>query len=366
MAELAGFLAGCRVRLSAASAGPLLVVMGSPSADPDSLAGAVAYAYLRHHELAPPSAAVPAARVARAELSLRPEALELFRLAGLELAQLPCSDELDLPELALGRAVVLALVDDDGRGLPQPLYARIREVVDHHPGAEPPPQAETLLLAQVGSTCTLVAEEILRRRPGLMQRELATLLLGAILLDTANLAPEAGRATERDLRLAERLMGIAGLEGDGLYGRLLARRQELAQLGSPDLLRRDYKELRAGGVVFGLASVPLTLQAWRERDPGLEGSLEVFRRSRGLELLLVLLYRQGSHFRRQLVVCASSGRLMGRVVQFLQEIPLELREIAARHPGAADSPAVRFFEQGATEVSRKALQPLLRSFLEGL
>jgi exopolyphosphatase len=370
MAELAAFLAGSRERLSGAPARPLLVVMGSAAADVDSLAGSVSYAYLRHQEPAPSPAAVPVARVTRQELGLRPEAVALFRLAGLELAQLPCADEVDLAELVGRRATTLALVDDDGRGLARVLYARVREVVDHHPAAEPPPRTETRLLAEVGSACTLVGEEIFRRRPGLMQRELATLLLGAVLLDTANLAAQAGRATARDLRLAERLLGIADLDGDGLYGRLLARRQEPGELGSPELLRRDCKEERLRTVPFGLASVPLTLQAWWERDPGLARSLEAFRRSRGLELLLVLLYRQERSFRRQLVVCASSGRLMGRVVQFLQELPLKLSEIpaagAAPGPAPANAPAVRFFEQGATEVSRKALQPLLRSFLEGL
>ncbi len=64
-------------------------------------------------------------------------------------------------------------------------------------------------------------------------------------------------------------------------------------------------------------------------------------------------------FRRELGVAA--GPRAGDVTSWLYAAGLRLREL----PAAESEPQVRWFSQEAVEISRKKLEPLLRSWLEG-
>jgi len=351
----------------------LYLVAGSQAADLDSLAASIAYAWLLRLELKR-GPVLPYVPIARADLRLRPEALELFGQIGLDPSGLLFADELEPGELGLLAGLQLSLVDSDGSWLPQALQARIVEVLDHHAGADPsrfgaPGAARTV--EQVGSTCTLVAERFLLRRPEAVDPALAVLLLGPILLDTAGLDPAAGRAAERDRIAAARLGELAGLAAGGLYARLLQARGDLSGLASEELLRRDFKEGWAGGVRYGISSVPISRERWLERDLQRDRALGLFREARALDLLLVMAGYQergpaslpagqpADSFRRELALCAGPPRLAARAEAFLRSLPLGLQEM----PEAG--PAVCWFRQAATEFSRKRLEPLLRAWLEG-
>jgi hypothetical protein len=213
----------------------------------------------------------------------------------------------------------------------------------------------------VGSACTLVTERLLLRDLGLVDAGLALLLLGPILLDTVLFASAAGRATPRDRQAAGRLAAIAGVGEAELYVELLTARQALPGLSSRDLLRRDYKGGEAGGLRFGISSSPVSLRRWRERDPTPQQAVLRFREERGLDLLLVMIaYEEpgAGGFRRELGVAA--GPRAGDVTGFLHTAGLKLRELPAE-----SEPQVRWFSQEAVEVSRKKLEPLLRTWLEG-
>jgi exopolyphosphatase len=357
---------------SAPRARPVRLVAGSPAADPDSLAASIAYAWLLR--LGPRSGLVlPYVPIARADLRIRPEALELFGQAGLDPSGLLFADELEPGELGALAGLRLSLVDSDGAYLPQAARARVVEVLDHHPGgfSTPPDSPEAVRSVEpVGSACTLVAERYFRQRPEALDPELAVLLLGPILLDTAGLDPAAGRTSERDRAAAGRLADLAGPAAAGLHARLLEVRRDLPGLSSEELLRRDYKEGRAAGGRYGISSVPLSRERWGRRDGQRDRALARFREARALDLLLVMTgyVEQGpaeppagqppAAFRRELALCAGGPRLAARAEAFLRSLPLELHEL----PG--ESPGVRWFRQGATELSRKRLEPLLGAWLQ--
>jgi inorganic pyrophosphatase/exopolyphosphatase len=265
-----------------------------------------------------------------------------------------------------GEGPELVLVDSDGAWLPAAARARIAEVLDHHPGARRPAEAPAArwTVEAVGSACTLVAERLCAREPGLVDAGLAVLLLGPILLDTVLFDATAERTTPRDRQAARRLARIAGVQEGELYVELLAARQGLPGLSSRDLLRRDYKGGEAGGVRFGISSSPVSLRRWRERDPVPEEAVHRFREERGLGLLLVMIaYEQpgAGGFRRELGVAAAGGRLARAVLDWLQAAGVWLREL----PEAAPDRQVRWFAQEAVEISRKKLEPRLRAWLEG-
>jgi inorganic pyrophosphatase/exopolyphosphatase len=342
----------------------LRLVTGSPAADADCLASSIGYALLQSLDAPAGTFVLPWVPIPRAELALRPEVLLLARRAGLAVRCLACAEDFapERLESGGGREPELILVDSDGAWLPAEARRRIVEVLDHHPGARRPavaPGARWTVEA-VGSACTLVTERLLARDPGLLDAGLALLLLGPILLDTVLFSSEADRTTPRDRQAAARLANIAGVGEAELYVELLSARQELPGLGSPELLRRDYKGGEAGGLRYGISSSPVSLRRWRDRDPVPEQAVIRFREERGLDLLLVMIaYEEpgAGGFRRELGVAA--GRHTGILTDFLRQEGLRLRELSAA--GAA----VRWFSQEAVEISRKKLEPRLRAWLEG-
>ncbi|MBN1835831.1 MAG: hypothetical protein JW820_08265, partial [Spirochaetales bacterium] len=271
---------------SLAEPGELTAVCGGPAADPDSVAGSLAYAFLLHQEQEARSQGLkrliaPILPIPRAELRLRPEVLTLLEAAEVPPGVLADPESLDLSTHPSER-LALVLVDGDGRELPAKLRQRVVEILDHHVPAARLPAGTRRIVAPVGSACTLVAEQILERLPGLLEQRLALLLLGPILLDTVNLDPAAGRATERDWQAAARLREAAGAGSAGLYALLREARNRLEGLSGAELLRRDYKESTAGAVRIGIASLPLSAQEWWSREQDAEACLRGLAERRGL------------------------------------------------------------------------------------
>jgi exopolyphosphatase len=353
-----------RLRSGRKGLSSLRLVTGSPAADADCLASSIGYAFLQSQDAPPGRLVLPWVPIPRGELALRPEVLLLARRAGLAERCLACAEDFAPEALEAGGAgPELVLVDSDGAWLPPAARRRIVEVLDHHPGARRPAEAPDLRwsVEAVGSACTLVSERLLARDFALVDGGLALLLLGPILLDTVLFASAVGRTTPRDRQAAAKLSAIAGVREAELYVELLSARQGLPGLSSRDLLRRDYKSAEAGGLRYGISSSPVSLKRWRERDPAPERAVIRFREERGLDLLLVMIaYEEpgAGGFRRELGVAA--GPRAGKVTAWLRTVGLWLRELPAE-----SEPQVRWFSQEAVEISRKKLEPLLRSWLEG-
>jgi len=359
----------------------LLFVLGSPAADLDSVVSSLAYAYLLHEE-GGERAVVPCLPIPRADLPLRPELLALLRRVELDSANLLCADQYNPEKRCRQGQGRLVLVDTHGRDLDPERASCVVEGVDHHVADRRTAalrNARRVIRETVGSTCTLVAEQVLARRAGLLDSGLATLLLGPILVDTAGLAAAAGRTTRKDRQIAATLATAAGVDPAELYAQLQERRSSLGRASSRDLLRRDIKTAQAGSIRYGLASVPRLSGQWRQREANLPAALQAFREARNLDVLLVLMYSdgEGRDFRRELAVCAGEAALQRELLRFLESLPLGLkagrlpRGRAATRGARADAatpppaPPPALFQQSAVEFSRKRLDPLLRVFLEG-
>jgi exopolyphosphatase len=376
---------------------PVTAVMGSAAADLDSLVASIAYAYLLDRESRRTGPVFPYLPIPREGLSLRREAESLFEREGVNSSTLVFADDVDLEDLLGTRAGELVLVDTQGHDLAPVLHERIAEVIDHHPedrrayGAdgfsdaspsESPPgntgrpgfpgPLRRRTLEPVGSTCTLVSEQILHRKPEILDRQLATLLLAAVLLDTANLDPRAGRATGRDRRIAGLLMQAGSVDSAGLYEELVLARRDIAGLDSAQLLQKDYKERKAGSLRFGMSSVPVLLDSWRHRDERLEEALFAFLVEKALDLLVVLLYQEDDELKRQLILCGTDEKVLSHAAAGLRE-PLGLAELSGKIRGGRgrrkNQPAgdtggfIRGFSQRKTSESRKRIEPRLREIL---
>jgi inorganic pyrophosphatase/exopolyphosphatase len=359
----------------ASDTSPVTLVMGSTAADLDSIAGSISYGYLLARERSLGGLCCPYLPISRSELSLRREALALFERVGLILDGLLVAGDLDLADRLVSGGGELVLVDDQGAGLGPELQGRIVEVIDHHlplPGrtaarAGAQSGIRRRIMEPVGSACTLVAEQVLLRKPEILDRQLSTLLLGAILLDTADLDPAAGRATEKDREIAGQLVRIGSASGKDLYLSLDRARRDVRSLNGSQLLGRDYKERRAGALRVGMSSVPLLLDSWQRGKKGLVEAASCFLTERELDLLVVLLYGTEQRFRRQIVFCALDQGLLERVISPLAQ-PLALAQKTAP-PGGTDAqspghrPRVCIFHQGAPGESRKSIETRLLDIL---
>ena len=362
----------------------MTVVTGSSAADLDSMVASIAYAYLLAREGEAAELIFAYLPISRADLSLRRELVRLFEWEGVMDSALVFADDLDLRDLLASRDGKLVLVDNRGENLGPALRKRVAEVIDHHcllprdavensvgGGFRRPLRRR--IEEPVGSACTLVAEQILQRKPEILDRQLATLLLAAVLLDTVNLDPKAGRVTDKDRKIAGLLIQAGSVDPAGLYDELLRARSDVGTLSSNQLLGRDYKEGRAGAVHFGMSSVPLLLDSWKRRDRRMLEAVSGFLDEKELDLLVIFLYRHGEAFKRQLVFCGTEEKLVTHVVSRLAE-PLGLVEIpvAVDEGRGAQGPrrdggrevVIRSFAQGGSGESRKRIVPRLREILE--
>ncbi len=257
----------------------------------------------------------------------------------------------------------LTLVDHNILSKDQARYGdAVEAIIDHHADMGQFPGAEPREIEPVGSAATLVADRILRAAPDLLDEGTATLLLGTILLDTVNLSASAGRVTAKDRDVAARLGGRAGGDPDALFDALQTAKFDVSNLGTEDLLRKDYKEWEAGSSRYGISSVLTPLSNWIAKDPELVQGMSDYLRSRGLKCLIAMMAYTGADdaFHRELVVLAPDRALRARLLALLEA---NVSGLDPMHPSdLSGAEEADFFSQADLSVSRKKLQPVLHRF----
>ncbi|CED85193.1 Exopolyphosphatases and related proteins [Phaffia rhodozyma] len=353
--------------IKAGKANGWTIVMGNEAGDLDSLACALTYAFLSTTLLAKPKH-IALVQTPRAELSLRPENTLVLANVSIESSSLLCVDDLPIEPAELVRqGVKLALVDHNrvtskwipelGSSIPTGTEGsvEIEAVVDHHADEGLYKEADPRIVnTGAGSCSSLVAlyfQSVLPSPSGssspssmstvglggqpLIPKELATLLLSAILIDTSGLK-ENGKATDRDWKAVEYLYPYSHLNPDDLaktghdlsilesdpdsssdenegsvkllpdllaWSALLSTtKKNVSHFSTEDLLARDYKQYSfrspilpiSKEITLGLASVPLGLDSWLTRSnprtpwSSVLQSLESFATTHQLDLLGVM------------------------------------------------------------------------------
>lgn len=213
------------------------VSLGNPAGDADSIVSAIGMAYVDTVLLEKPT--LPIVSIPLDDLiTQRPETKYLFQLAGIvdveDYNRLLVGIDAPLDRFPLQASVTL--VDHNQLAKPLPLQAinkdvssssssmdwKVEAIWDHHFDEEahldtcPSGTSKqrniafdsSTSAALVASTCTLVVEQLLSEGPppslchdassAWIPPSLSILLLGVILLDSVNLSPKAGKATDRD------------------------------------------------------------------------------------------------------------------------------------------------------------------------
>jgi exopolyphosphatase len=373
----------------------LHVVLGNESADMDSVVSAMVIAAHRtemDRAHAAPGASVdivvPVVNVAREELPLRTDIAFLFQsVLGVDLSALLCVDEVPLQALAESGRLRLTLVDHNQLALGlEALEASVVDIVDHHVDSGRCAAAKRTI-AMVGSCCTLVAELLERDQSPLMHNgHILQLLMSAILMDTINLNQALGRTTAQDLLAYEALERHVPLPEPRTqwFDTLVKSRVDVSRLTASQLLRKDYKETRAGRYRLGVASCAISLNELFTHDKGeppIDVSLRRYAESRGLDVLVVMAVSHVPEFRRELLVSTAAGggavlhKLLTDYLQSSSPTVADLRLTPARWEWDATAAAaasarqpllLSVYDQGNVQASRKIVLPALDSFLSTL
>ena len=315
--------------------------MCNQAADLDSIACCVSLAVSRDD--------TPFIPIPREELRLRSEAVWLLDQCSVDTASLAFLGELN-PE-SFDQVV---LVDHN---LLSPEFSaltpNITEIIDHHKDECKLATAKTI--APCGSCASLVGQRLLEggntaaSTQLALPPDLAKLLLGAILIDTRCLA-QRHPTTELDRRVAAQLAQVAGCDSRALYDQLWKRKSDLSVFTSEELLRKDYKEITAGGLKVGFCAIYGAL----ERVPGnLARSAADFACVRQLDhLVLMSAYYEGEELRKELALMPDCSWNQDALA-YLNSKGAQLEQ-----KGMLDS--IQLYQQKNTNYSRKQILPFIK------
>jgi len=130
----------------------------------------------------------------------------------------------------------------------------ITKIIDHHALGDKPfifARPIMITIKPWGSTATILADMFIRdKRP--VTKELASLLLGAIVSDT--LALRSPTTTDKDRELAGVLQKIAGIEDMETFAKdMFVAKSDIESLSAQQILLRDYKVFNIKGHKIGIA-----------------------------------------------------------------------------------------------------------------
>jgi len=320
------YLTSCRERL--ADINPKPIVLGNEAADLDSMASSLAYGYLLTAENKEDDRQIiPIMPIPRADFKLRTEAVYVFNKAGINLQEVIFFDEVNLPTIMAADGK-LVLMDHNKLTLGLDFGDQVTAIIDHHLDENFYAQAKPRIIEPVGSTASLVSLEISKNNPALLDKKLAALLLGTILLDTVNLDPAAGRVTPSDDEAARILRPIFADDHGHYFARVQEEKFNVESLTTIDLLRKDYKQWQLGKTACGIGSVLMPVSKWSRRDPGLAKAFVDFATGRSLDILLAMNAYTEPDFQRDLVIYARSQEMHDRLLSELQTKGLELTTLS--------------------------------------
>lgn len=243
-----------------------VVVMGNESADVDSVASAVARAWVIAQGRDRVTV-LPLVNISRSDLRLRRDVQWLLDQVKIDPHRLLYRDDWDqIMSLVQRERVELHLVDHNELMPSQEEAASaVKSIVDHHQDvgyAYPGLDADDKTIEPVSSCASLIVADMMAQGQQL-NTELAALLLAAVLLDSDNLA----LATPTDIQAADMLSPwarpLVGERGPFLTT-LKTYRDDITGFNPMMLLRRDFKHYREGDVDYGIASLPSTV-SWIDR-----------------------------------------------------------------------------------------------------
>ena len=355
---------------------------------------------------------IPITNVRAADISLRPEFLALFPLAGIKPTDLITLDDIPPPaecgsRLKPGNTDWILIDHNALQGQLGMVYqSRIAGVIDHHEDEDFVPQDtgdEPRMIEKSGSCASLVTQHCrdpwdeisLHPAPNenedddslVWDAQLAKLILAPILIDTANLKWEP-KVTAHDVRAVEYLESklarlppdLADYDRGSFYQDINTAKQNIAGLATNEILRKDYKEwTEKGDRKLGISSVARSLGWLAEHEAsgapagnaptGLGTLLQNFAEERDLSLYAIMTAFTAADggFQRELLVWARDADCVPVLERFGEaaDEELGLERWQGKSLGISDDGhGSRVWRQHEVGKNRKQVAPMLRRCVE--
>uniref|UniRef100_A0A3P8RZ07 Prune exopolyphosphatase 1 n=1 Tax=Amphiprion percula TaxID=161767 RepID=A0A3P8RZ07_AMPPE len=349
---------------SAAKVSVVHVVLGSESCDLDSAVSSLAMAYFLSRtssgRLGAPLV-VPVLNIPRSQFYLRADVLLLFREAGIAMETLVFRDDVDLARLYANRRLALTLVDHNLRQQPG---GAVVEVMDHHQPERTASLSCPVNVEIVASCATLVTERILSRPLEILDKQLALLLYGAMVVDSVNLSRLVGKVTVKDSQIVHMLQTqFPDLPSSGaLHSALHKAKFSLSGLEMNHILLRNMKTVARGDLRAAVSVVYMSLESFL-LTKNLQQQLSDFCQSQQLDAVVAMtIFSSDQSYQpvRQLVIYSPDPVLRQEISHALQN---------TQSPALCLSPAsspykdILAYHQGNALASRSKLLPVLAHFL---
>lgn len=369
---LNAFLARAKETFRTRDAGTCDVVVGNEACDLDSVASALAYAYATSAAATTTDGiVVPIVPCKADELDLRPDIKRALERTGVERESLLFADS----ETVAKTPKSVCLVDHNAlsvRMFPVEWNERVTRVIDHHEDSGMYADEAERVIELIGSCSSLVYRDVLAPESESRDfKEVAQLLLSAIVLDTRFLDASTTRAAPVDFSAADSLRRVLDWSEADMrdeYEALSAARHDQSSFTCGQLLAKDYKQWKMGEFEVGIASFGVKLQDLIARQDANSIDAECVRFIDACEIDILFMMssfedeENNRTYTRQIAVTASASAtargvnlddVMGKLGV---GTPLEKIHLAE---GAPDALRTQSYRMGDVKASRKKVQPLL-------
>lgn len=217
-----------------------IFVVGHKSPDLDSVAGAIAYAAYKN-KTENTDKYIPA--TAGALNKETQYALEKFQFEAPEVL-----------ENASGKNLILVDHNEETQTVEGGDSAVIYEILDHHKINFSYPDPIKINIEAWGASCTIIANLFFANKKIEFDKNLAGLMLSAILIDTV--ISKSPTCTEVDVETMDRLAEMAEIEDWKAYGMELFKvRSDMSDMSDEAVIKSDYKDFDMGGKKLGIGQV---------------------------------------------------------------------------------------------------------------
>jgi len=258
-----------------------IYIIGHKSPDTDTICSAIAYAeYLKKK-----GKRVVAARAGK----INPETTFVLNYFKVKTPKL-LSD-------AKGKRLILLDHNEKSQSPNNIEKAEIVEVIDHHKIKFEYKEAIFFHTEPIGSTSTLIAKKYLKDKKIKLKKEIAGILLGAILSDTVVF--RSPTTTKEDIEIAKRLAKIVKIKNLEEFGiEIKKKKANLKGLSTKDIIFSDFKEYRFGRKKIGIGQVEVcSLKEVQNRKQEILKQLKESAKKQNYDLLLFIatdIIRKGS------------------------------------------------------------------------
>ncbi|EPY51497.1 exopolyphosphatase [Schizosaccharomyces cryophilus OY26] len=343
----------------------LTFVSGNESADLDSCATSIVYAYFLQHKLRE-RCVVPFFNIPKNELRLRPELLCLLDMLKLHTDNLIFLNEVaTVPERFYSSPIHLVDHNALDRKEVAKFKGSVEGVIDHHKDEGNYLHANPRIIKECGSCSTLVSQYFMDLLKSLHEstesqkeaEDIAVLALGPLLIDTGNLKNE--KTTDTDVEVAEQLFQFvpSGWDRDEFFNTLKDRKGSFKGFSFMDLLHRDLKQYAPGNVSISYPSIGKGIDWIVEKRNNWQQELKEFAEEKQTDLVIIgLSLSKKEEFRRQMILYRRTKQGGSFAEKFLEKHQKDLGlELLANIEGNT----IVVFNQRNSAASRKKVVPMI-------